>query len=74
MEHRPARLPRTPAPHPGPVRSHASRIAETTVTHLLDALSEMGLACPPDALAWRPGPFHRALAHLPVLFPAPIAA
>ncbi|MER6443661.1 cytochrome P450 [Streptomyces venezuelae] len=61
-------------PHACPARSHAYLIAETAVTHLLDALPEMDLACPPDALTWRPGPFHRALTHLPVLFPAPIAA
>ncbi|MFF4449964.1 cytochrome P450 [Streptomyces sp. NPDC001502] len=61
-------------PHACPARSHAYLIAETAITHLLDALPEMDLACPPDALTWRPGPFHRALAHLPVLFPAPIAA
>ncbi|MFA7764768.1 cytochrome P450 [Streptomyces sp. NRRL S-448] len=61
-------------PHACPARSHAYLIAETAVTHLLDALPEMDLACPPDDLTWRPGPFHRALAHLPVLFPAPITA
>ncbi|MEU5148671.1 cytochrome P450 [Streptomyces yangpuensis] len=61
-------------PHACPARSHAYLIAETAITHLLDALPEMDLACPPDALTWRPGPFHRALTHLPVLFPAPITA
>ncbi|MEU9415996.1 cytochrome P450 [Streptomyces sp. NPDC048272] len=61
-------------PHACPARSHAYLIAETAITHLLDALPEMDLAGPPDALTWRPGPFHRALAHLPVLFPAPITA
>ena len=35
----------------------------------------MELAVPVDQLAWRPGPFHRALAALPVRFPAnPVTA
>ncbi|MET9694079.1 hypothetical protein ABZY81_37565 [Streptomyces sp. NPDC006514] len=71
----PARLPRAPAPHACPARSHVPLIAGTaTTTHVLDALSEKDLACPPDALAWRPGPFHCALAHPSVLFPTLIAA
>ncbi|WP_269144798.1 hypothetical protein [Streptomyces luteolifulvus] len=35
---------------------------------LLDALPDMDLTCRPDDVTWRPGPFHRALAALPVLF------
>ncbi|MFJ5635117.1 cytochrome P450 [Streptomyces goshikiensis] len=61
-------------PHACPARSEAYLIAETAITHLLDALPEMDLACPPADLTWRPGPFHRALTHLPVRFPAPAAA
>ncbi|WP_327411268.1 cytochrome P450 (plasmid) [Streptomyces sp. NBC_01281] len=56
-------------PHACPARSHAYLIAETAIAHLLDALPEMDLACPPGDLSWRPGPFHRALSHLPVRFP-----
>ncbi|MFF1380613.1 cytochrome P450 [Streptomyces sp. NPDC058308] len=57
-------------PHACPARPHAYLIAETAITHLLDALPEMDLATAPGELVWRPGPFHRALAALPVLFPA----
>ncbi|MFG3150538.1 cytochrome P450 [Streptomyces sp. NPDC048219] len=57
-------------PHTCPARSHAYLIAETAVTHLLDALPETDLAVPVGELVWRPGPFHRALESLPVTFPA----
>lgn len=57
-------------PHTCPARSHAYLIAETAVTHLLDALPEMDLAVPADELRWRPGPFHRALESLPIVFDA----
>ncbi|MQY15025.1 Cytochrome P450 monooxygenase PikC [Streptomyces sp. RB5] len=55
-------------PHACPARSHAYLIAETAVSHLLDAIPEMDLAVPADELHWRPGPFHRALRELPVVF------
>ena len=57
-------------PHTCPARSHAYLIAETAVTYLLDALPEMDLAVPAAELRWRPGPFHRALESLPIVFPA----
>ncbi|MES4887641.1 cytochrome P450 [Streptomyces sp. NPDC096012] len=57
-------------PHTCPARTHAYLIAETAITCLLDALPELDLACPESELAWRPGPFHRALEMLPVRFPA----
>ncbi|MEU0003459.1 cytochrome P450 [Streptomyces sp. NPDC006314] len=57
-------------PHTCPARTHAYLIAETAITCLLDALPEIDLACPESELAWRPGPFHRALEALPVRFPA----
>ncbi|MFF8727524.1 cytochrome P450 [Streptomyces sp. NPDC015171] len=57
-------------PHTCPARSHAYLIAETAIACLLDALPELDLACPESELAWRPGPFHRALEALPVRFPA----
>ncbi|MEU5825041.1 cytochrome P450 [Streptomyces sp. NPDC047803] len=57
-------------PHTCPARSHAYLIAETAVTHLLDALPEMDLAVPAAELRWRPGPFHRALESLPIVFHA----
>ncbi|MFF3501199.1 cytochrome P450 [Streptomyces sp. NPDC003247] len=56
-------------PHTCPARSHAYLIAETAISHLLDALPEMDLAVPAAELRWRPGPFHRALEALPVIFP-----
>lgn len=56
-------------PHACPARSQAYLIAESAITYLLDALPEMELACAPQDLTWRPGPFHRAIAHLPVVFP-----
>ncbi|WP_040840466.1 cytochrome P450 [Nocardia brevicatena] len=55
---------------PTQARSTATLIAAEAVAHLLDALPEMSLDVPADRLAWRPGPFHRALAALPVTFPA----
>ncbi|MFE7628107.1 cytochrome P450 [Streptomyces sp. NPDC057509] len=57
-------------PHNCPARSHAYLIAETAVTCLLDALPEMDLAVPAAELRWRPGPFHRALESLPIVFTA----
>ncbi|MET8577280.1 cytochrome P450 [Streptomyces sp. NPDC005012] len=56
-------------PHTCPAKSHAYLIAETAISHLLDALPQMNLAVPADQLRWRPGPFHRALESLPVIFP-----
>ncbi|WP_306307670.1 cytochrome P450 [Nocardia paucivorans] len=45
-------------------------IAQDAIDQLFDALPEVKLAIPADQLKWRPGPFHRALAALPVVFPA----
>ncbi|MEV5833547.1 cytochrome P450 [Nocardia sp. NPDC052112] len=56
-------------PHACPARSIASLIAQDAIDQLLDALPEMRLAVPVEELEWRPGPFHRALAALPVIFP-----
>jgi cytochrome P450 len=58
-------------PHacPTPARTTAYMIAQDAIDQLLDALPELRLAVPADKLAWRPGPFHRALAALPVVFP-----
>ncbi|MEU1302582.1 cytochrome P450 [Streptomyces shenzhenensis] len=57
-------------PHTCPARSHAYLIAETAITHLLDAQPEIDLAVPVSELRWRPGPFHRALESLPVTLTA----
>ncbi|MFG1792753.1 cytochrome P450 [Nocardia sp. NPDC049149] len=62
-------------PHVCPARSTAYLIAEVAIDQLLDALPDLQLGTPKHELTWRPGPFHRALAALPVTFPptAPIA-
>ncbi|WP_371855977.1 cytochrome P450 [Nocardia alba] len=57
-------------PHGCPAKSPAYLIAQEAIDQLLDALPEITLAVPADELVWRPGPFHRALAGLPVLFPS----
>lgn len=56
-------------PHGCPAKSPAYLIAQEAIDQLLDALPELELAVPADELVWRPGPFHRALAGLPVVFP-----
>ncbi|MFI9406808.1 cytochrome P450 [Nocardia sp. NPDC052316] len=56
-------------PHSCPARSMAYLIVQDAIDQLLDALPELGLAVPADELSWRPGPFHRALVSLPVVFP-----
>ncbi|MEW1735066.1 cytochrome P450 [Nocardia beijingensis] len=55
--------------HACPARSVAYLVAQDAVDQLLDALPEIRLAVPADELSWRPGPFHRALTELPVVFP-----
>ncbi|WP_254206594.1 cytochrome P450 [Nocardia alni] len=56
-------------PHTCPAKSLAYLIAQGAIDQLLDALPDMRLAAPADQLSWRPGPFHRALVSLPVMFP-----
>ncbi|WP_063044677.1 cytochrome P450 [Nocardia pseudovaccinii] len=56
-------------PHACPARTAAYLIAQDAIDQLLDALPDLTLAVPVDELSWRPGPFHRALAALPVVFP-----
>ncbi|MFD7547919.1 cytochrome P450 [Streptomyces sp. NPDC059578] len=59
-------------PHSCPAKSPARIIALTAIERLLNALPDLALAIPEEKLEWRPGPFHRAMASLPVLFsPAP---
>ncbi|WP_067664967.1 cytochrome P450 [Nocardia miyunensis] len=57
-------------PHSCPARHIAYPIAQAAIDQLLDALPEIRLAVPVDALTWRPGPLHRTLVDLPVTFPA----
>ncbi|MFI9510921.1 cytochrome P450 [Nocardia sp. NPDC052566] len=56
-------------PHACPATSISYLIAQDAIDQLLDALPELRLAVPSAELVWRPGPFHRALAALPVEFP-----
>lgn len=56
-------------PHACPAKSVAYLIVQDAIDQLLDALPEIELAVSPDELVWRPGPFHRAVAALPVVFP-----
>ncbi|MGW1740325.1 cytochrome P450 [Nocardia sp. NPDC001965] len=56
-------------PHACPARPVAVLIVQDAIDQLLDALPELELAVPVSELQWRPGPFHRALAALPVTFP-----
>ncbi|MBH0778066.1 cytochrome P450 [Nocardia sp. NEAU-351] len=58
-------------PHacPAPAREYGIMLARLVIDYLLDMLPEIRLAVPPHALEWRPGPFHRALASFPVVFP-----
>ncbi|MGW6605311.1 cytochrome P450 [Streptomyces sp. NPDC055036] len=54
--------------HRCPAAEPAILIALTAIDRLLTVLPGLRLAVEPQALAWRPGPFHRALHHLPVTF------
>lgn len=56
-------------PHACPAQSLAYLVAQDAIDQLLDALPEMRLDLPDDTPTWRPGPFHRALTALPVVFP-----
>ena len=55
-------------PHRCPARTPAELIAGEAIDQLLDALPEIELAVPTEQLRWRPGPFHRSLEALPVVF------
>lgn len=58
-------------PHacPSPAREIAKLAAKNAIEQIWDIIPEITLAVPVDELVWRPGPFHRALAALPVTFP-----
>jgi len=55
-------------PHMCPASRLTHLIARDAIDQFLDALPEIRLAVPPEQLRWRPGPFHRALQALPVVF------
>ncbi|MCF2534016.1 cytochrome P450 [Yinghuangia sp. KLBMP8922] len=56
-------------PHTCPAKDAARLIAAVAIERLLDRLPDLELSVPAEQLRWRPGPFHRALAELPVVFP-----
>ncbi|WP_067857500.1 cytochrome P450 [Nocardia shimofusensis] len=56
-------------PHTCPARSLGYVIAQGAIDQLLDVLPDVRLAVPAEELQWRPGPLHRTLAALPVVFP-----
>ena len=55
-------------PHRCPAKQPALLMATTAIEQLTSQLCDVELAVEPGALVWRPGPFHRAPAHLPVRF------
>ncbi len=54
---------------PAHARPYGLLLAQDVIDQLLDTLPEMQLAVAKEDLVWRPGPFHRALTTLPVVFP-----
>lgn len=58
-------------PHacPDMAREMSKQIAVEAIAQFFDAFPEAELAIPANKVAWRPGPFHRAPAALPVTFP-----
>ncbi|MEE4545331.1 cytochrome P450 [Streptomyces sp. V4-01] len=55
---------------PAPAPELAEAIATAAVEVLLDRLPDLRLACPPEALTWRPSLWSRGPATLPVAFTA----
>lgn len=55
-------------PHRCPAIDPAMIIAMTAIERLTSHLCDLELTVPREELLWRPGPFHRSLAHLPVRF------
>ncbi|MFI7444472.1 cytochrome P450 [Nonomuraea indica] len=55
-------------PHRCPASDPAMLIAMTAIERLTSHLCDLELTVPREELLWRPGPFHRSLAHLPVRF------
>ncbi len=54
---------------PAHARPYGLLVAQDVIDQLLDSLPELKLAVAKAELVWRPGPFHRALTTLPVVFP-----
>ena len=56
-------------PHACPARTAAYLVVQDAIDQLLDTIPEILLSIDPSEISWRPGPFHRAMAALPVTFP-----
>lgn len=54
---------------PAHARPYGILLAQDVIDQLLDLLPDIALAVAEQDLVWRPGPFHRALTALPVVFP-----
>ncbi|SUA81288.1 Cytochrome P450 107B1 [Nocardia otitidiscaviarum] len=54
---------------PDHARPYGILLAQDIIDQLLDLLPDITLAVREEDLVWRPGPFHRALTELPVVFP-----
>ncbi|MEV0684081.1 cytochrome P450 [Nocardia sp. NPDC050378] len=54
---------------PAHARPYGVLLAQDVIDQLFDVLPELKLGVAQDDLVWRPGPFHRALSALPVVFP-----
>lgn len=54
---------------PAHARPYGTLLAQDVIDQLFDLLPDITLAVAPEHLVWRPGPFHRALTALPVVFP-----
>ncbi|MFI1914176.1 cytochrome P450 [Nocardia sp. NPDC020380] len=54
---------------PAHARPYGTLLAQEVIDQLFDFLPETRLAVAEADLVWRPGPFHRALTALPVVFP-----
>nr|WP_067815511.1 cytochrome P450 [Nocardia inohanensis] len=57
-------------PHACPARSVAYVVVQNAIDQLLDILPDLRLGVAKSEISWRPGPFHRAMVALPVVFPA----
>ncbi len=58
--------------HRCPAQDVSYLVTQDAIDQLLDALPELELNFPDSAPVWRPGPFHRSMTELPVVFaPSP---
>ncbi len=55
--------------HRCPAQDISYLVAQDAIDQLLDAMPELELNFPGEGPVWRPGPFHRSMTELPVVFP-----